>query len=215
MLAQYEIQVAYSMVELARLSPQPFQEFMCYWTAFNNIYTTLAEQKGFGARLKTQADGAIKTRVNGSVQIPEAEQALSERKEIELAFDEFDESLKHNLLSHQNFVFFVSRIPMWRGRRIEFDSSGQRLNGVINVKYTVNDKYPVWSPIDCQAHERYINGHPEKDDLNLLTKQLLFVLYIVRNNTFHGGKRADDSNDREVIEKALPLLKMIVEHFIP
>lgn len=31
---------------------------------------------------------------------------------------------------------------------------------------------------------------------------------------FHGGKRADDANDREVLQKALPVLKMIVESFV-
>jgi hypothetical protein len=36
----------------------------------------------------------------------------------------------------------------------------------------------------------------------------------VRNNTFHGGKRADDANDHQVIKMALPLLKIIVEYFL-
>jgi len=41
MLAIYEIPNAYSKVALANqistISPQPFPEFMCYWTAFNSI----------------------------------------------------------------------------------------------------------------------------------------------------------------------------------
>jgi len=218
MLSRYEVPVAYSMIALARQSskfgPQPFQEYMCYWTAFNNIYTTLAEQKGHIARLRTQKDGSIRTRPNGSVQIPEVEKVLTEREEIELAFDEFSETLKHELVTHPNAKFFVYRIPKWHGRRIEFDGSGQRLNGVINLRYTVDEKHPVWSPIDIQAYERYSQAKPEKGDKDLLAKQILFVLYMVRNNTFHGGKRADDANDRKVIEKASPLLSMIVEHFI-
>ena len=218
MLSRYEVPVAYSMVALARqssrLEPQPFQDFMCYWTAFNNIYTTLAEQKGHTARLRTQKDGSIRTRLNGSVQIPEVENALTEREEIELAFGEFSENLKHELITHPSTKFFVYRIPKWHGRRIEFDDSGQRLNGVINLRYTADEKHPVWSPIDIQAYERYIQGKPEKGDKDLLARQMLFMIYTVRNNTFHGGKRADDANDREVMEKAFPLLSMIVEHFI-
>lgn len=218
MLAQYEIPVAYSMVALAqqsaKLAPQPFQEFMCYWTAFNNIYTTIAERKGYFARLRTQKDGAIRTRENGSVLIPEVEMALKERDEIDLAYNEFSETLKKKLISHASTKFFVERTPKWHGFEIEFDENKQKLNGVINVRYTIDDKHPVWSPIDFGAYERYIQDKATPDDINLLSRQLIFLVYTVRNNTFHGGKRADDANDREVIEKALPLLKMIVESFM-
>ena len=48
---------------------------------------------------------------------------------------------------------------------------------------------------------------------DVLARQILDVLYTVRNNTFHGGKRADDATDREVLEMSLPLLVMIVESF--
>ncbi len=218
MLAQYEIPVAYSMVELAqqvaKLAPQPFQEYMCYWPAFNNIYTTLAERKGNFAHLRIQKDGTIRIRKNGSVLIPEVEMALRERDEIDLAYTEFSETLKHNLITHPTTKFFVERIPKWHGVEIKFDENGQRLNGVINVKYTPDNKHPVWSPIDFGAYEQYIQNKATPDDVNLLARQLLFLTYTVRNNTFHGGKRADDANDRQVIEMALPLLKMIVESFM-
>ena len=95
MLTQYEIPAAYSMVALAELTakitPQPFPEFMCYWTAFNNIYTTIAERKGYFARLRTQRDGTIRVRQNGNVLIPEVEMALGERNEIGLVYNEFND----------------------------------------------------------------------------------------------------------------------------
>jgi hypothetical protein len=218
MFAQYEIPVAYSMVALAQKSAQsesqPFQEILCYWSAFNNIYTTISERKGYFARLRTQKDGTIRSRINGSVLIPEIEMSLRERDEIDLAYTEFSEALKHTLIAHPNTKFFVERVPKWQGREIKFDGNGQRLNGVINVRYTIDDKHPVWSPIDFGAYELYTQGKASPDDINLLTRQLLYLVYTIRNNTFHGGKRADDTNDRQVIENALPLLKIIVEFFM-
>jgi hypothetical protein len=218
MLSRYEVPVAYSMIMLAHQSskfePQPFQEFMCYWTAFNNIYTTLAEQKGHGARLRKHKDGSIRTRPNGSLQIPEVEKIITEREEIASAFDEFSNTLKHGLITHPNTEFFINRIPKWHGHRIKTDATGQRLNGVMNLRYTVSAQHSVWSPIDIQAYERFMQGKHDQGDTDLLAKQILFMLYTVRNNTFHGGKRADDANDHEVVEKALPLLSMIVGHFI-
>jgi hypothetical protein len=222
MLAPYEIPNAYSMVELVRQiaaqSSQPFQEFICYWTAYNNIYTTLyttwAERNGRLPHLKIK-EGVICTRKDGTVLIPMVEGIPHERDEINSAYNEFSTDLKHDLIMHASTNFFVYRIPRWHGCDIEFDEYGQRLNGVINIRYTVNERHPVWSPIDFEAYNRYILGKSEQDDINLLASQLLSMIYTIRNNTFHGGKRADDANDRKVIKKALPLLKMIVEFFMP
>ncbi len=91
---------------------------------------------------------------------------------------------------------------------------GQRLNGVINVGYTVNTDYPVWSPIDTGQYEAYMQGYRVVEVSNALAMQILDLLYTVRNNAFHGGKRADDANDHEVVERALPLLVSIVEAFL-
>lgn len=115
---------------------------------------------------------------------------------------------------HPSTSFFVYRTPSWRGRRIEFDASGQRLNGVINVGYTVNTDYPVWSPIDTGQYELYMRGYRVVEVSNALAMQILDLLYTVRNNAFHGGKRADDANDHEVVERALPLLVSVVEAFL-
>jgi hypothetical protein len=40
------------------------------------------------------------------------------------------------------------------------------------------------------------------------------LLYTIRNNLVHGGKNPDEANDIEVVEKALPLLDMVVISFI-
>ncbi len=81
---------------------------------------------------------------------------------------------------------------------------GRRLNGVLNVGHTLDAALPVCTPIDTHMFEN-AQGSEARD---ALASQILDVLYTIRNNTFHGGKRADDVNDREVLEKALPLLAM-------
>ncbi len=219
MLHRLEVPVAYSMVELARnptsAEHQPFHEFICYWTAFNNIYSTLAKRHIDVVELKTEEDGSIRTWLNGSVQIPRIKLNVKEREEILVAFEYFSDELKHELIIHPNTEFFVSRVPIWNGCEIEFDIKGQRVNGVIKIRDTVSEEYPIWSPIDIPAYERYVRDVPEEEDRDLLAKQIIFMLYSIRNNTVHAGKNADDANDREVIKKAIPLLSIVVNFFIP
>lgn len=212
MFNKYEIPVAYSMVELARQSSsvehQHYHEFICYWTAFNNIYNTLANRQDDVVELISERDGSIRTRQNGSVQIPSVRINFREYQTIMMAFEFFSEELNQELITHSSTEFFVNRVPMWGDRNIEFDASGQRVNGVINVGYTVREEYPVWSPIDIPAYERFVQGVPNEGDVDLLAKQILFLIYSVRNNFIHAGKRADDATDREVVENAIPLLSI-------
>jgi hypothetical protein len=91
---------------------------------------------------------------------------------------------------------------------------GQRLNGVLNLRNTVDSNYPIWCPINIPAYQRYITGQPASNDEDLLARQILILIYTIRNNTFHGGKRADDANDIEVVGRATPLLITILNHFI-
>lgn len=218
--AHDEVPVAYSMVSLVQKSPrqgpQRFQEFLCLWAAFNNIYTTITDRSGSGPTLKTSPDGSPITRRIGHVEIPQVSY-LNERKQIDLAFRHLSDDLKHHLILHESTEFFVYRIPRWRGHPIETDAKGQRLNGVLNIGLTVGCEYPVWSPIDTIWYEEYLGGDFRADLRDPLAKQVLNVVYTVRNNLFHGGKRADDAddaNDVQVVVKALPLLEMIVFHFI-
>ncbi len=49
-LEPHEVPVAYSMVDLVRsptdIQDHPYQRFMCFWTAFNNVYVANAEMRG-------------------------------------------------------------------------------------------------------------------------------------------------------------------------
>lgn len=217
-LQRDEVPVAYSMLELADQllcihANKPLYLFFCYWVAFNNIYVTVADRRGPGASLKTDVNGAVRTRQCGHVRIPEVA-AISERRQIDLAVAELPDRVKHQLITHPSVRFFADRTPRWHGRPIQYDARGQRLNGVLNVGYTLNDKNPVWSPLDTASYEQYVRGDTVAGSRETLAKQIVNMLYAVRNNTFHGGKRADDADDGEVVEKALPLLKMIVESFM-
>ncbi len=216
-LSEYEVPVAYSMVAMAAQTPEwrsdAIQQFTCYWAAFNNIYVTIAEQSGRRAELRRNPDGSIKTRAIGQVSVPEV-RSVSEREQLDLAFQRFTEDLRGGLVEHSSTKFFVVRTPSWRGQRIEQDDRGQRLNGVLNVGYTVDARHPVWTPIDTVEFDAYHGGAKTPERRDVLAKQVLDVLYTVRNNTFHGGKRPDDANDNEVLDRALPLLTMIVNSFV-
>jgi hypothetical protein len=128
----------------------------------------IAESKGYFARLRTHKDGAIRVRENGSVLIPEVDMMLKERDEIDLTYEELNEALKKELIRHPSTKFFVERTPKWHGFNIECDEYKQKLNGVINVRYTIDDKHPVWSPIDFGAYERFIQDKSTSDDINLM-----------------------------------------------
>ena len=214
--AQYEVPVAYSMITMAMQlgrPSHPLEAFTCYWAAFNNIYVTIAEQAGKKAQLRKNADGSLRTRAVGQVNLPDVA-VVTEREQIDLAFQQFTGDLKCGLVEHPSSRFFVYRTPQWRGVPIERDARGQRLNGVLNVGHTLDAAHPVWAPIDTQMFEEYHGAARDVVRCDALAHQILNVLYAVRNNTFHGGKRADDANDREVLEKALPLLVMIVDSFV-
>ena len=212
---KYEIPVAYSMIALAKLAlleqVQPFQNFICYWTAFNNIYVTIADNKGQRIQQRLRRGNPV-TRNVGGVTIPEVD-VITERKQIQMAIEEFDIDLKHYLLIHPATRFFVERTPSWKGKKIEYDSSGQRLNGVINVGKTMDEKHPVWSPINAILYKHYLQHTTDVAAREALCEQIVEILYTIRNNTLHGGKRADDANDHDVLVQAFPLLKMIVEYF--
>ena len=190
----------------------PFEQYFLFWTAFNNIYTTIAHRKGCRTHLKENDDGSIVTIANGNVNIPKVV-IVSEREQIRFAFEEFDDDLKHTLILHEGTEYFVGRIPYWQGIQIEYDAFGQRVNGVINVNYTSDSQYPVWSPIDIQHYEEYLENPDNEENRNFLARQIFDLLYTIRNNLMHGGKKFDDANDIKVVENALPMLELIVTSF--
>jgi hypothetical protein len=215
----FETKVAYSMLRSAKniKSSQkeydPFEKYSYLWIAFNNIYQVVSDYNGKAARLRYLPDGKVETKHEGKFLIPKVD-LVSEREQIDNAVDEFSDELREQLIKHESTKFFVYRTPKWRGNPIEKDVRGQKLNGVLVVARTVSSDNPVWSPIDTEIYERYIGGKEvSKDEISALTKQIVNVLYSVRNNLFHGGKRGDDSNDVEVSDKAIPLLLLIVSAF--
>ena len=213
-LHRLDIPVAISFLQLARKTVQPFQEFICYWTAFNNIYAVIADMKGVRPTLQLGANNQVRTGAANGVRIARVK-VPTEKEQIGLAFDQFEDELKHSLIMHKAASFFVYRTPQWRGQDLKEDALGQRINGVLKVGRTVNAKYPSWSPIDTALYEKYMSGIQPAEARNALSKQILDVLYTVRNNLVHGSKAVDDANNRDVIENALPLLRMIVQSFLP
>jgi hypothetical protein len=215
MLRQIEIPVAFSMVAVAERLPdnEPLQKYMTYWIAFNSIYVTLAQYAGEGPSLRKNDNGTVRTRSVATVQMAMVN-APSEKRQMRVAVNRMGSELRRALVTHPSTEFFVYREPEWRGRKIIIDGNGQRVNGVINVGRTVNARYPVWSPIEIDRYERCVKGDPAPDDVDKLAQQIIDVLYTIRNNTMHGGKRADYENDREVVAKALPLLQMVVSNFL-
>ncbi len=213
---RYEVPVAYSLFALTRGIPhegyQPFHKYIFLWMAFNNIYTTNAEYRGYVPKLRTRR-GRIITKREGGVNIPEVS-GPTEIEQIKLACAELSEELKHSLIMHPNIEFFLHRTPSWHMERLEYDKQRQKLNGVLNVGRTINKDHPVWSPIDISLYTRYKGNNQDVKAKNTLAIEIVNLLYTVRNNLLHGGKRADDANDHQVVEKATPLLKMIVSDFL-
>ena len=215
---RHELPMAYSMIAAARrIRPRrdgrhPFEQYFLFWTAFNSIYTTIAHRAGRGPQLMENDDGSIVTIANGNVNIPQVVVA-SEREQIGLAFQEFVDDLKHRLILHEGTEYFVGRIPFWQGVQIEYDAFGQRVNGVINVNYTRDRQYPVWSPIDPQHYKEYLKNPDNEENRNFLAGQIVDLLFAIRKNLMHGGKKLDDANDITVVENALPMLELIVASF--
>jgi|GEM_PF-2464502 len=70
---KYQLPVAYSIIASTKgiilEQLQPFQHFVCYWTAFNNIYVTIADNKGQRVQQRIKK-GVPVTRTIASVIIP-------------------------------------------------------------------------------------------------------------------------------------------------
>ena len=98
---RHEVPVAYSMRSMAEdpvhSALQPFQDFVCYWTAFNNIYVTVADKRGQRASLRRFEDGTLRTRLVAHVHIPQVA-SVRERDQIDLAFHELGADLKQKLV---------------------------------------------------------------------------------------------------------------------
>ena len=213
-----EIPIAYAMIAAAkRVRPRrdgghPYQQYFFLWSAFVSIYEALAEGQGLKPQLKRNEDGSIITREAGNVNIPQVE-LIDEHEQIMLAASAFSPELRHNLITHESIHFFAHRIPYWQGKPLERDAWGQKLNGVINVKYTLDRQYPVWSPIDLQSYQDCIQNPEQSNSRDFLVGQIVDLLHTVRKNLVTIADKFDDSNDIAVVTHALPLLELIVASF--
>jgi hypothetical protein len=217
-MLQYDISttpVTADMLILAQSAEWSTQEYICYWIAFNDIYTrvTLELMQRYAlATLARDRDGHIKSRWEGTLKLTQYKNVITEREQIRKTIQHFDHSLRERLIRADETAWFVNRTPRWEGQEVEVDGWGQRLNGVINVGYTECRDFPIWQPIDKEHYRRFLAG--DQTHIEDLTEQLIWVLYTVRNNLFHAGKVASDANDNEVVSNALMLLKIIVYSFI-
>jgi hypothetical protein len=204
-----EIPIAMSMIALAEQADHVFQRYFSFWAAFNNIYALVGTRQGIVTRLDKDNNGQVRFRPDGSFSFP---RVITPREidQIREAACQLDVGVKDALIKNPNVAFFVNRVP--KGAPGPHDSQGQPINGVLNITRTVNPNLPVWSPIEKQAYEHYLAGDASSRDL--LAEQIIFLLYTIRNNLVHGSKSPDEANDVEVVEKALPLLELVVEAFI-
>jgi hypothetical protein len=107
----------------------------------------------------------------------------------------------------------VEQKPLQNGRQITTGQFNQPVNGVLNIGYTIPG-YPRYSPVDEVPYSKYLADNTATQERDRVAKQVLNITYTVRNNLFHGGKRSDDGNAEEVLEKAFPLLRLIVLSFL-
>ena len=209
-----DLPIAHSMKEavMAKSDNEIHEKYLYFWIAFNNIYTTLTfRDGGFPTKYRRDASNNIR-RINANgIQISDVHSA-QESQEMDVAFGQFDDTLMHSLISHPNTEFFVNRNPRWRNQEISTDILGQEVNGVLKLNKMIDKDNPVWSPVDKTKYRDYISGNTT--DRNILAHQILKLLYAIRCNLMHGGKRYDDANDIDVVKNAFPLLELIVNSFL-
>ena len=206
-----EVPVAATMLDLARKADQPVQQFVCYWTAFNNIYTTITERRGFTPRLSKKQP----TRSVWGIEMPNV-LLCSERDQLKNACDQFCDELKSSLINHPSAAFFFKRrILQWKDRALQADASGRPLNGVLNVARTIDESLVVWSPIVAETYETYVAGNRLPEIRDALASQILSILYCIRSNLTHATTLADEASNSEVVSAAIPLIQMIVSEFLP
>jgi hypothetical protein len=210
-LHNYEIEVAGSMLELARRSFNIFPQFMCTWISFNNIYTTV----WYKCREMQLPDPTLTTPVLCSHKptlMLTAKLTKQERTLLDHAFAHFSDDVKHELVLHPSTAFFAHRSPRFQNGEVYVDNVGRHANGVVNIGRST--KYDIeCSTISIPEYELYVANQDGTQLRDLVSLQVLNVVYTVRNNIFHGGKSANDDKDRKVVDKALPLLELIVRDF--
>jgi hypothetical protein len=191
---------------------EPLEQYMCYWVAFGNICVTIANEQGYGPAHLTSG-GRLQLEQVGELSMPRV-RLPEEREQLEAVYKMLSPQLKERLILHRCTRFFVNRLPRFEGDELTVDSSGQRLNGVLDIGRTVDVTNPVWCPVDQALYYAYLNGDRTDGRRDKLGKEILTLLFTIGKNRFHGGKRTDDASTRDVVEHALPLLKDVVNSFV-
>jgi hypothetical protein len=128
----WEFQVASSMVKLVeqdrRSQMEPLERFMCYWVGFNNIYVTIANERGSRSQILT-SDGQLQLEQVGGFSMPRVG-TPEEHEQLEAAYKVFSPQLKQRRILHRCTRFFGNRLPRYQGHELIVDARGQRLNGV-------------------------------------------------------------------------------------
>lgn len=196
------------LIQQGNLDGFPFDSYCCCWMAFNNVYAKLSEGSDHAPRLTGKNHRPV-----GGIVLPKVHNG-SERGQIAIAVRGLPPQLKHRLIVSVHAEYFVNRIPMLRGELRVADRHGQLLNGELNVGHSRATGELIWQPIDRAAFTRYKGGDHDKRLGAALTRQIVMVLYSVRNNLFRGAKVRGDDNDEEVVEHALPLVAQLVNAYI-
>jgi hypothetical protein len=206
-----DVPVAYGMLGLITGRPpnanSPFDTFCCLWMAFNSIYAKLA-QAGPNA---PQLTGRM--RRIGAVEVPEVKPGF-ERKQIDAAIERMSAGAKHRIITALETRWFVERTPTLRRPPKKLVKTQYPMNGVLNLGYTMATHHEIWTPIDTIQFKSYAGENDDPLLQNMLVKQIVGVIYTVRNNTFHGGKLPEDENARDVVSRATELLKIIIADFL-
>lgn len=210
--------VASGMMRLAgRSTLKYFSKYMCLWSAYNNIYQYLSDQDGSRSELLKDSNNKLRTKEINGYLMPMVK-TDSETDLILRAINKLDPDQIKEWLELPEVSFFGNRTP--EGVKGEchpekagcFDTFGQRINGVLNRTRTVDPWYPVYAPIDMEKYESFLNG--DLTDIDLLSKQLVMLLYTVRNNLMHGNKMVSSDNDSEVVRMACPILEHLLSCFV-
>lgn len=210
--------IAYGMVRLSQRSNQNyFIRYMCFWSAFNNIYQYLSDQDGFGSRLVYDANQQLRIREVTGYLLPRVE-TEPETEAILRTIRKLSPEQRIKWLRLPEVLFFVERTPEGAkgvscpDRPGLFDRHGQRINGVLNRTRTVDSLHPYYAPIDMEKYKAFLEG--DTSHTELLTNQLALLLYTVRNNLMYGHKEITSNNDSELVRNAYPLLEYLVRCFV-
>ncbi len=195
--------VAHSMVDhldhRTRRPTTPFPRYACCWMAFNSIY--------FVAYRDHLQQGNPRPRNKPVNELP------SEAEHLQFIATRFTPRLTRRLLKLKAFQFFLNRRPRWHHGDVP-DINGVQPNGVTNIGKSIYSAQPVLAQLDRAMVARIDTPAQLPADQDALAAQIVFMLFTVRNNMFHGGKELLDPNANTVLRNAYMLLRRIVDSFL-